>query len=231
MVAFEHARQGGHVMVAVGRVDDVLVNLVRDHEGIERPGQVGDGLQFFQGENLPRGVGRIAQYDGFGALFEGGTQLGRIEIEFRGVQGHVDRFGAAEDCVGAVVLVVGRKDDYLVAGIAGRHHGRHHGLGAAAGDHHMGVGVQVDPHPVSLLVYQGLAKAGRSPGDGVLMGPLGHGAFAGGKHLGRRIGVGKSLGKIDGVILIGHAGHLADNGLGEAGQTVGGFRHGCSFVI
>ncbi|VTR65776.1 hypothetical protein DESC_370146 [Desulfosarcina cetonica] len=215
-------------MMLVGCVDDVFVDFVGDDEGIEFLGQIGDDRKLRQGEDLARRIGRVAQHDGLGLLREGGAQLVFIEVEIRRMQRHVDGIRAAENRVGAVILVKRREDHHLVAGIAGGHHGRHHRLGTAAGDHDVGIGVEVEPHPMALLAGQGFAKAQAAPGDRVLVGAVVHGALAGGEDFRRWIGVGKPLGEVDGIVLVGHAGHFADDRFGEMGQTVGDLRHGSS---
>ena len=100
----------------------------------------------------------------------------------------VDGLGAGQDRVGAVVLVEGREDGYLVAWVQGREHRAHHGLGAAAGDHKLRAWVDVKPGVALELGRQRLAGVLRAPGDGVLV-------RAGGRHLGQALGDG--LGRIE----------------------------------
>jgi hypothetical protein len=45
--------------------------------------------------------------------------------------------------------------------------------------------------------------------------PFGHGTLAGLQNFSRRIGVGKSLGEIDRIVLVRDAGHFADYGFSE----------------
>ena len=63
------------------RVDDVLINLVRDDVHIIFLSKPGDVSQFFQGKYLAAGIGRIAEDQGFGPLLKGSLQLLRIKVE------------------------------------------------------------------------------------------------------------------------------------------------------
>ena len=214
----------------MGGVDDVLVDFVGDDEGIEFQGQFRDEGQFPAGEHPAGGIRRVAQNQGLGVLGKGRPQFVGIEFEGGGVQGHVDGLGAGKDRIRPVVFVERRKDDDLVSRVAGRHHGDHHGFGAAAGDDDMGVGIQVEAHPAALFAGQGLAECGRPPGDGVLVVVPVHGVFGRRHQFRRRIEIRKSLGKIDGTAFVGHAGHLPDDRFGEVFQALGCLWHDCRFL-
>ena len=114
--------------------------------------------------------------------------------------------------------LVERREDYdLVAGVRDRHHGGHHGLGGAAGDHDILVGVDRHAHKVLLLGGEGLAHGLGAPGDGVLvvkrLGVGGDGAEAI-EQLRRGIEVREALRQVDGAVLIG-ARHATDDGIGK----------------
>ena len=231
--ALEHARQRGHVDVLMGRVDDVLVYFVGDAVGVVLFAQVGDKGELLARKDLAAGVGRVAQDDGLGVVVaEGRLEDLAIEVEGGRVQRHVDGLSAREDRVGAVVLVERREDDDLVSGVRNRHHGGHHGLGGAACDYDIFVGVDRHAHKVLLLGGKRLTHGLGAPGDGVLvierLGVAGDGAQAV-EQLRRGIEVGEALRQVDGAILIGDARHAADDRIGKRCRTVGEFFHACPF--
>ena len=209
----------------VRRVDDMLVGLVGDDERVMLLGETQDRQQLGPREDLAARVRRVADDDGLGLLREGLGELVRIEVERRRAQGHVDGLGAGEDRIGGVVLVERREDDHLVARIAGGHHRDHHRFGAAAGDDEVLVGVDRQAaEPVDLL-GEGLTEARGAPGHGILVMRTARGAFQGGQQFLGRGEVREALRQVDGPVLVGQAGHPADDGFGETGETAGGRRH------
>ncbi len=221
-----HPRQGAEVGVLVGGEDDVLVDLVSDDVGVIFGGQISNDQQLLPGEHTAAGVGGVAEDHGLGMLTESGLQLIHIEGERRGMQRHVDGLRTGENGVGAVVLIEGGEHHHLVAGVHHGHHGTHHGLGGAAGDHDLTVGVDLPAHEAGLFFGQGLPEVLGAPGDGVLVG-------AGEGHLRqtvsdllRRGEVGETLGEVHRVVFHGDAGHPADDGIGKAACAVReGLRH------
>ena len=205
----------------MGRVDDVLVHLVSDDVGVVLRRKRRDDLQLLPGEHPAAGVGGIAQHQGLGTPAEGILQHLRVEAELRRRQGHVDGLRAGEDGVCAVVLVEGGEDDDPVAGVGHGHHGGHHGLGAAAGDGDLAVGVNGPAHIAGLLCRQGLPEVLRAPGNRVLMyifprdlrQPVQNG-------LGR-LEVRKPLGEVDGTVPVGDPGHAPDHRVGEMRRAGG----------
>ena len=168
--ALEHAGQRGHIDMLVGRIDDVLVDLVGDAVGVVLFAQVGDKSELFARKDLAAGVGRVAQDDCLGLVVaEGRLEDLAIEVERGRVERHIDGLGARENRVGTVVLVERREDDNLVSGVRNRHHGGHHGLGGAACDYDVLVGVDRHAHKVLLLGRERLAHGLGAPSDGVLV--------------------------------------------------------------
>ena len=140
--SLEHAGQRGHIDVLVGRVDDMLVYLVGDAVGVVLFAEVGDKGELLARKDLAARVGRVAQDDCLGVVVaEGCLEDLAIEVERGRVERHIDGLSARENRVGAVVLVERREDDDLVSGVRNRHHGGHHGLGGAACDYDVLVGV------------------------------------------------------------------------------------------
>lgn len=154
----------------VGRIDDVLVDLVGDAVGVVLFAQVGDKGELLARKDLAAGVGRVAQDDCLGIVVaEGRLEHLAIEVERGRVERHIDGLGARENRVGTVVLVERREDDDLVSGVRNRHHGGHHGLGGAACDYDVLVGVDRHAHKVLLLGRERLAHGLGAPSDGVLV--------------------------------------------------------------
>ena len=209
--ALPHTGQAGKVGVGVRCVDDMLIHFVGDDVGVVLFGQVRDGFQLSTGEHLAAGVGRVAQDQGLGVLLESSFQLVHVKIKRGRVQRHINRLGPGKDRVSTVILVKRRKHDDLVAGVGHRHHGSHHGLGAAAGGHDLAVGVDFTAHQAALLFGQRLAEVLRAPGDGILVeilvGDLGQAVQ---NSLGR-VKVRESLGQVDRAVLVGDAGHPPDD--------------------
>ena len=227
--SLEHAGQRGHIDVLVGRVDDVLVYLVGNAVGVVLFAEVGDKGELLARKDLAARVGRVAQDDGLGVVVaEGCLERLTVKVECGRVERHIDGLGTRENGVSAVVLVERREDDDLVSGVRNRHHGGHHGLGGAAGDHDILVGVDRHAHKVLLLCCERLAHGLGAPGDGVLvierLGIGGDGAEAI-EQLRRGIEVGEALRQVDGAVLIGDACHAADDRIGKSCRAVGEFFH------
>ena len=217
----------------VGRVDDVLVYLVGDAVGVVLFAEIGDKGELFARKDLAARIGRVAQDDGLGVVVsEGRLECLAVKVECGRVERHVDGLGTRKDRVGAVVLVERREDDDLVAGVGDRHHGSHHGLGGAASDHDVLVGVDRYAHEVLLFGGKRLAHGLGAPGYGVLVverfGIGGDGAQAL-EQLRWGIKVGEALREVDGAVHIGDARHAADDRIGKRCRAIGEFFHACPF--
>ena len=138
-----------------------------------------------------------------------------VERPVRRVQGHVARHGPRENRVRPVVLVERLEDDDLVAGVDGRQHRRHHGLGRAAAHRDLVLGVDGNAVPPRELARHRLAQRLRPPRHRVLV-DVGRD-----RGLRRRLQlrgggeVGKPLRKVDRPVPVGQPGHLPDHRLGE----------------
>ena len=66
----------------------------------------------------------------------------RVKGELRRIKRHIYGIGSRKNGVRAVILVKWRKYDYLVAFVANRHHGAHHGFRTAAGYKYIFIGVK-----------------------------------------------------------------------------------------
>ena len=130
--AFEHPRERRNIRMAVGRIDNMFVNLVRNHVKVVFYRQGGDYREFFAGKDLPARVRGVAQHERLHArLLHGAFQNVGIEAQIHGRKRHVNRSRPAENRVGGIILVKRRKKHDFIARIANRHHRGHHGLGTA----------------------------------------------------------------------------------------------------
>ena len=228
-VAGDHAvggaGQGRAVHVLARSVHDVLVGLVGDDEGVVLLRERQDLGQLGTGEDLAAGIRGIADDDRLGALREGAGKLRGIVREVRRPQVDVDGLRAGQDGVGRVILIEGREHDDFVTRIAHGHHRGHHRLGAAAGDHEVAVGIEVEAAEATHLGRQRLPETGRAPGHGILVMRSARGPLQCGEERLGRIEVRESLGEVDGAVPVGEAGHPPDHRLGESGQSSGGPGH------
>ena len=146
------------------------------------------------------------------------AQLVGVDRPVRLVERHVARDGAGEDRVGSVVLVVRLEDDDLVARVQQPEHGGHHRLGRAAGDGHLGLGI--DRAPAGEMAggrgRDRVAQRLAAPGDRVLVDVVAHGRRGGVLELGRAREVGEALGQADRAGRNGQPVHLADDRFAEA---------------
>ena len=210
----------------VGRIDDVLIYLVGNDVHIVLGGQCRDGLQLFAGKDLAAGVGGVAQHQRLGVLAEGVLQHIGVKMEIRRHQRHIDRFRAGENGVRAVVFIERREDHHLVAGIGHGHHGGHHGLRAAAGDHDLTVGIDGAAHIAGLLGRQRLPEILGAPRDGVLVIVLiGH-LRQPVKYLFGRFKIRKTLRQVHRAVLKRDPCHSADHRIGKAGSSFRKSLHG-----
>ena len=217
---FKHAGQACHADMLCRSVDDMLVHLICYHKGIVLDCKGGNGLQLVPAEHLAARVGGVAQDQCLGSL--GKALFDQRDIKLIGGrhQRDIDRLRTRKDGVCAIVLVERRKDHHLVAGVADGHHGRHHGLGAAAGHADLGVGVHSVVQGGAGLFGQRLAEVLCTKGHSVLV-RAGIGCPCQRvQQLLRRVKIRKTLRQVDGVILIIDAGHAADDRIRKGAHTV-----------
>ena len=115
--AFAHARERGEAHVLRRRVDDVLVNLVREHEQTRVVRHhLGDGAERLLGIHRAGWIRRAAENQKPRVGGEGGAELlgGEDEALVRG-GGHDDGLGAGEAAHLGIRHPVRRGDEHLVA--------------------------------------------------------------------------------------------------------------------
>ncbi len=196
-------------------VEDVLVDLVGDGDDPPLLAEPGDVHELVSGKDLTRGVvGRINN-DGPGLRVEGGIELVGIEAPVGLPESHVAGDRSRQDGIRPVVLVERLEHDHLVAGVDEGEQGGDHRLGGAAGDGHLALGI--DLHSVGEAVPRAdrVPELFRAPGDGVLVDVLAHRGDRRLFDLGVGGEIGKALGEVDRVVLLGEPRHLPDDGLGE----------------
>ncbi len=189
-------------------VVDVLVDLVGERVRVVAAAQLGYPFELGARQHVAGRVVRRAQDDGARTLGERLRQPVEIERPPR-LDRNEYRFGAAENRVGAVILVERLQHDHLVARIDQRQHGGRHRLSRAAGDGDLGLGIDRHAIPVRILLRQRIPQALRPPRHGVLI-DVGADRLRGRllQHLGARE-VGKALRQVDGVVLGGEPRHAA----------------------
>ena len=210
-----HAVEGGDGHVPEAVVDDVLVDLVGDGDGIPPAAERGDRLELGAAEHLAGRIVWRVEDDRLRPVVEGGRQLVWVECPIRLVQRHVARRRAGQNRVGAVVLVERLEDHHFVARIDDGHHRGHHGLGRAAAHGDLLVGA--DRHAVAARELAGncLAQRSGAPRHRVLVDV---GLDGGARRVLDRLGgrkVGESLREIHATVLVTQSRHLADDRFGE----------------
>src|SRR5439155_19738294 len=202
-------------------VVDVLVDLVGHRVGVVSAAQLGDRLEVPARQHAPRRGVRRADDDRAGALRERRPESVDVELCARGDR-HEDRFRAAQDRVGPVVLIERLEHDHLVARIDDGEQRRRHRLGRAAGDGHFGLWIDGHAVPLGVLPCQGVTQPLGAPRDGVLVHVVADGAGGGFlQHVGAGE-VGEPLRQVDRAVLVREPGHAADYRFGEAVGAVGG---------
>ena len=94
----------------------MLVDLVRDRVGVVAPAQLGDALELRPGQHPTGRIVRRAHDDRARARRERPRETVQVEWLARRER-HVDRSGAAQNRVGAVVLVERLEHDHFVSRI------------------------------------------------------------------------------------------------------------------
>src|SRR5690349_17330528 len=200
--------------------DEVLVDLVGDHEQVALDGQSRDGGEFVAGEHRAGGVVRAVEQDEAGAGRDGFGEFGQVGAEARRAQRDRDADAAGHGDVGRVGVVVGLERDHLVARLDQREHGRRDRLGGAGGNQDLAV--RVIPEAVEPLVVRcdGLAQLRHTGAWRVLVAAAGQdrvGRDLG--DLGRPVPVGETLAQVDGPGDQGARGHLGEDRGAEALQA------------
>ena len=216
----EHTGQTGHADMLIGGVDDVLIHLVCDDKGIVLQRELCDGLQLIAAEDLAAGVRGVAEDQRLGPLCKALFNEAEVKLIGRRDQRDIDGFRPGEDGICAVVFVKRREDHDLITGVADGHHRGHHGLGAAAGDADLGVGVHFMMEGGARLFRQCFAEILGAEGHGVLVRAFVSRLSQCVQQFLRRVKIREPLRQIDGVILVVDTGHTADDGVGKRADTI-----------
>jgi len=191
--------------------DQVLVDLVGDHEQVALDGQVRDRGDLAGGEDRTGRVVRGVEQDEPGAHRHRLGQLVQVGAEVRRAQRDRDADAARHGDVRGVGVVVGLERDHLVARLDQGEHGGGDRLGGAGGDQHLVVRV-VAQAPESLVVRGDGPAQFRYPRPGRVLVAA---TFEDG--IGRRLGnldrpvpVGEALAQVDGAGRDRARGHLGE---------------------
>ena len=125
----------------------MLIDLICNDKRIKLTGKSCNEFQFTPCKHFTCRVARIAENQGFWTMqLESLPEFFWIKGKLGWTQRDIDRNGSGQDGVGSIIFIEGREDHNLVARIAGGHHGGHHSLRTAAGDNHIGFGVNWNTH-------------------------------------------------------------------------------------
>ena len=203
----------------------MLVDLIGDGVRVVPAAQLGDAFQIPTGDDPACWVVRRVDHDRARAVREGPGNAIEVQL-FPAPHGHVDRHGSAQKRVTIVILVEGLEDDHFVARIHDGQEHRHHRLRGSARHGNVGFRVHIHPVPVVVLKSHGVTQPLGAPSDRVLV-DVGadrpHGLLL--EEIGGRK-VGEALGEVDRFVLLGHPGHLPNDGLREDLRELRGMHTG-----
>ena len=146
-----------------------FVDFIRYHKAVIFYGKLSDPGQLFSCKDLSTRVRWIADNDCFCTCLEAFFRQINIKLVGRRHQRNVDRLGAGQDSIGSVVFIKRGEYHDLVARIADRHHGAHHGLCSAAGYNDLGIRIDGSSDGFSLLSCKSLAEIFCSECNGILV--------------------------------------------------------------
>ena len=214
--ALSQRLQAARKAVLAPIVENAVIDLVRDQHQVvleHHVGHAGDLL------GVKDATGRIVggiEYQRSRARGDGPVQLFCIQPVVWRFQRQGHRLGPGKDGRRDIVLVGRLNDQHLVAGIQQGQQRCVHRFCHATGDGDVFGRIDFPAQPLGVHFGQFLAQGGVAPGRRVLVvavvDRLG-GGFLEGE---RRIKVGESLAQVDGVVLHGQPGHLADDGFLKA---------------
>ncbi len=91
-----HSWKGCKADMAIGFVDDMLVDLVGDHKCIIFDGNVGDCLKLVKREDFSARVGRVAQNQSLGSFLKPFLYQGKVECAGGRHERNIDGTGSAK---------------------------------------------------------------------------------------------------------------------------------------
>jgi len=144
--ALSHARQRRQPHVRRPVIQQVLIDLIDDGDGVPLLAQPGDDRQFLPAEDLACRVVRGVDQDRPRPRVEGPRQFIRVKRPARGTQPDVARHGPGHLDVGHVGVEERLEDDDLIAGIHQTQHREEHAQRCPGNDQH--VRVRIDGLPV-----------------------------------------------------------------------------------
>ena len=215
-----HARQCREIGVHIGFIDNVLIDFVRNDEGIEFLHDFCNLEEFLTGEYLARGIRRITENERLGPLTESCAQLFGVKIKGRRLERHKNRLSPRKDGIRPVVFVKRRKNGHLVAGIDRCEHRSHHCFRTAACHADFGIRIIFQSAEVLDLFTERFAKVLRTPGRRILVRPFK-------SHFGEtfkdgfgRVVIRKALSQIESTVFCADAAHASNDGIGKCAAAV-----------
>ena len=209
--ALSHPGQRCHRHVLRPVVGQVLVDFVGDDVGIVALAQRGDRGELVAGEDLPRGVVRRVEQHELGSIVEHGGELVFVQSKVGKAQGTEARDRTCERGAGRVAVVEGLEHHDLVAWIEQPQQRRRDAFGCATEDDDLSHRVVVQVVASPLVFGDGFDEGDDAHGSRVLVVPRAQGIDSRLEDRGGSIEVGEALGEIDGPVLHGEGGHLAED--------------------
>ena len=217
--------------------DQVLVDLVTQHDQVAFAREFGDRSKFVIGEYGAGGVVRTVDDQ---HLRLGGDRAAQcIEIDrksvSRGYQRNCATYSACQRDGCSVGVVVRLDQHYFFAGFDQSENCSTDRLGGADGDQNFGVGITDESVADAPILRDGLAQDGHARTGRVLIDAFGDGSARYFEHGRRTVGIRKALTEVDRVVKCGQRCHLGEDRGCERLQTrdgavAGRRRHLCSLV-
>ena len=207
-----------HALMIAPVIDDVLVDLVRQHHDVGVAGNVGQRVQITRRKHRAGGIVRGVDDDHACTRRHRIAHTLPIDIEIGQMQGHVHGLGALQ-FDGRLVAVIGRvEDDHFVACAHDGGDGREQRFGGARSDRDLTLGA--DPAPVKALGLERNLLAQRRNADArcVLVAPFAHGPLHRFTQAHRRFVVGEALPQIHRLVLDGQLAHHGKDSGSDLGQ-------------
>ena len=190
--ALRHLREGGDRQMLAFK-DDVLVYLVCHHQQIVLGGEAGDVGKLISAEDFACGIMGRVEKDQTSAVGDGCLQILWSEAVVGRAQWHAAAVRPGHGDSGGVAVVIGFKDDHLVAEFAQSQQRSSDGFGRACGDEHFGVGIKSYIVEAFLVLGHGQPQIRNADAGRILIMPRSDGCDSGIQDFWRPVGVGEAL--------------------------------------
>ncbi|CVN05269.1 Uncharacterised protein [Streptococcus pneumoniae] len=198
-------------------VDEVVVDLVREHQHAPGPAQGHELLEQLPRIDRARGVVRRVHDEQARAVGDRVRHPRRVRQEVRRLHRHAHVPAAGQGDRGGVRVVERLDRDDLVARAHERQDRRGDALGGTRGDHGLRGGVLRHAPVAPAVLRDGLPQHGVARAGGVLVGARQHGVGRQAQQRVGAVGVGEALAEVHGPVLDGEARHRLEHGGHGAG--------------